>query len=70
MSIVTLSIAALLYGNIGLKVLYKLVVEGALKGPTLSTSRGRMLWSPLIIVYWGLAFVVRRSPFVWLAKLC
>jgi hypothetical protein len=52
------AIAAGLYGNIGAKVLYIEVVERRMRGPSLLSKRGRVIWSFMIIVYWALAFVV------------
>ncbi|KAJ7448651.1 transmembrane amino acid transporter protein-domain-containing protein [Mycena galericulata] len=56
--IITGTIAAGLYGNIGLKVIYRLIVETMFKGPGLMTPRGRILWSFLVIIYWAVAFVL------------
>ncbi|KAJ7205342.1 transmembrane amino acid transporter protein-domain-containing protein [Mycena haematopus] len=56
--IITGTIAAGLYGNIGLKVIYRLVVETLFKGPGLMTGRGRITWSCLVIVYWSVAFIL------------
>ncbi|KAF7354431.1 Transmembrane amino acid transporter protein-domain-containing protein [Mycena venus] len=59
--IITGTIAAGLYGNIGLKVIYRLIVETLLKGPGLMTARGRIVWSCLVILYWGIAFVLASA---------
>ncbi|KAJ7728928.1 transmembrane amino acid transporter protein-domain-containing protein [Mycena maculata] len=56
--IITGTIAAGLYGNIGLKVIYRLIVETLLKGPGLMTARGRIVWSFLVIIYWAVAFIL------------
>ncbi|KAJ7650967.1 transmembrane amino acid transporter protein-domain-containing protein [Roridomyces roridus] len=56
--IITGTIAAGLYGNIGLKVIYRLVVEQLLKGPGLMTFRGRIVWSLSVLLYWSVAFVL------------
>jgi hypothetical protein len=52
------AIAAGLYGNIGAKVLYIDIVERRLRGPSLLTKRGRVIWSFMVIAYWALAFIV------------
>ncbi|GAA5947707.1 hypothetical protein JCM3765_001044 [Sporobolomyces pararoseus] len=57
LALVTGIIAASLYGNIGAKVVYVNLIE-AYGGPPLMSKRGHLLWIPLIILYWGLAFVV------------
>ncbi|KAJ7159620.1 transmembrane amino acid transporter protein-domain-containing protein [Mycena filopes] len=59
--IITGTIAAGLYGNIGLKVIYRLIVETLLKGPGLMTARGRIVWSCLVVIYWGIAFVLASA---------
>jgi len=61
LGIITGTIAAGLYGNIGLKVIYRLIVETLFKGPGLMTARGRILWSVLVIFYWGVAFVLASA---------
>jgi len=58
LALITGIIAAGLYGNIGLKVLYINIVEGWFKGPAIMSAKGRMLWTPLVLVYWSLAFII------------
>ncbi|KAF8313416.1 oligopeptide transporter protein [Clavulina sp. PMI_390] len=58
LALITGIIAAGLYGNIGLKVIYINIVEGWFKGPRLMSPKGRLLWTPLVFVYWSLAFIV------------
>ncbi|KAL8283212.1 hypothetical protein RQP46_005990 [Phenoliferia psychrophenolica] len=58
MGLVTGLIAAGLYGNIGLKVLYINVVEDLCKGPALTSRMGKILWVPLVFIYWAIAFVL------------
>jgi len=55
---VTSMIAAALYGNIGIKVIYISIVEDMFKGPPLVSRKGRIIWTIMVPVYWGLAFVV------------
>ncbi|KAF8187421.1 transmembrane amino acid transporter protein-domain-containing protein [Pholiota molesta] len=57
-ALITGIIAAGLYGNIGIKVVYINVVEDWLKGPRLMTPKGRIVWSGLVFVYWSLAFII------------
>ncbi|KAJ7745981.1 transmembrane amino acid transporter protein-domain-containing protein [Mycena metata] len=59
--IITGTIAAGLYGNIGLKVIYRLIVETLFKGPGLMTPRGRIVWSCVVLVYWSVAFVLASA---------
>jgi len=56
--IITGMIAALLYGNIGLKVIYNAVLMDIFGFPDLGKRSGKILWVGLITVFWGLAFVV------------
>ncbi|KAJ7636721.1 transmembrane amino acid transporter protein-domain-containing protein [Roridomyces roridus] len=58
MGIITGTIAAGLYGNIGLKVIYRIIVEQLFKGPGLMTFRGRIVWSLSVLLYWSVAFIL------------
>ncbi|KAF9456754.1 oligopeptide transporter protein [Collybia nuda] len=58
LALVTGIIAAGLYGNIGIKVVYIKIVEEWLGGPRLMSRKGRYLWSFMVIMYWALAFIV------------
>ncbi|KAJ5309609.1 uncharacterized protein N7443_002070 [Penicillium atrosanguineum] len=51
-------IAAGLYGNIGLKVLYNNLLVGLFGAPPLTNNAGKWLWALLIPIYWGIAFVL------------
>jgi hypothetical protein len=57
-ALITGIIAAGLYGNIGIKVAYYNIIEGWFQGPPLLSTKGRFIWSGMVIVYWALAFVV------------
>ncbi|KAM7187541.1 Transmembrane amino acid transporter domain containing protein [Rhypophila sp. PSN 637] len=56
--LVSSSIAASLYGNIGLKVLYIDVLQEVFNFPPLTATRGKYLWAGLVPIYWAIAFVV------------
>ncbi|TDZ13769.1 N amino acid transport system protein [Colletotrichum orbiculare MAFF 240422] len=58
LNLVTGLIAAALYGNIGMKVLYAELLQGVFGAPALSAPMGKLLWAAVIPVYWALAFVV------------
>ncbi|KAF8163825.1 transmembrane amino acid transporter protein-domain-containing protein [Crassisporium funariophilum] len=58
LSLITGIIAAGLYGNIGIKVVYINVVEDWIGGPRLMSSKGRIIWTFMVFGYWALAFVV------------
>lgn len=51
-------IAACLYGNIGIKVMYSNVFEEILGAPPLTSKKGKWLWVGLVPVYWAVAFIV------------
>ncbi|KAK3936501.1 transmembrane amino acid transporter protein-domain-containing protein [Diplogelasinospora grovesii] len=58
MALITGLIAAALYGNIGLKVLYVEVFQEVFNAPPLTVSRGKWLWAAIIPIYWAIAFVI------------
>ena len=51
-------IAAALYGNIGIKVIYNNVFMELLGFPALTTKRGKVIWVAMVPAYWALAFIV------------
>jgi hypothetical protein len=51
-------IAAVLYGNIGIKVIYQNIVQDLFSGPPLTSTRGKMLWIGMVPIYWAIAFVI------------
>ncbi|SPO23615.1 related to neutral amino acid permease [Ustilago trichophora] len=61
LAILSGTIAAALYGNVGLKVIYVNTVQSFMKGPALNTPRGRVIWACISVVYWALAFVIASS---------
>ncbi|KAM0128237.1 hypothetical protein ACHAP3_008458 [Botrytis cinerea] len=58
MNLITGLIAAVLYGNIGIKVAYIEVFQGLLRAPPLTTKSGKILWIAMVPLYWAIAFVV------------
>jgi len=58
LSLITGIIAAGLYGNIGIKVIYINIIEDWWHGPRLMTPKGRVIWTILVCIYWTLAFIV------------
>lgn len=59
--LVSTLIAALLYGNIGIKVIYNNVLLELFKAPPLGTRTGKLLWIAVVPVYWGTAFVIAAA---------
>jgi len=54
-------IAAGLYGNIGIKVLYNNILMDLFNAPPLSTRAGSFVWMGIVPIYWTIAFVVAAS---------
>ncbi|KAL9011035.1 MAG: hypothetical protein Q9173_004091 [Seirophora scorigena] len=61
LALVSTLIAALLYGNIGIKVLYSNVLMDIFGLPSLAQKSGKLLWVAIVPIYWGLAFVVAAA---------
>lgn len=60
-ALVSTLIAALLYGNIGIKVLYSNVFMDIFKLPSLAQRSGKILWVITVPIYWALAFVIAAA---------
>nr|POE90114.1 hypothetical protein CFP56_20581 [Quercus suber] len=54
-------IAALLYGNIGIKVFYAAVLRDVFHLPELDKTTGKWIWVALVPIYWSLAFVLAAA---------
>ncbi|KAI9662449.1 MAG: hypothetical protein M1821_008616 [Bathelium mastoideum] len=54
-------IAAGLYGNIGVKVLYNNVLMDLFNAPPLTAKVGKVLWIVLVPIYWSIAFIVAAA---------
>ncbi|KAJ7105365.1 putative amino acid transporter [Mycena epipterygia] len=57
-AMVSAVIAAALYGNIGIKVIYNNVFVEIFRAPALTTTAGKWAWAGLIPLYWAIAFVL------------
>lgn len=57
-AMVSAIIAAALYGNIGVKVIYNNVFVEIFRAPPLTTRKGKLAWTILIPIYWSIAFVI------------
>jgi len=57
-AMVSALIAAALYGNIGIKVLYNSILVEIFRAPPLTTKAGKLVWVGLIPIYWSIAFVI------------
>ncbi|KAJ5356758.1 Amino acid transporter transmembrane [Penicillium concentricum] len=60
-SFITGVIAALLYGNIGIKVFYNVVLRDIFHFPDLNSRTGKLLWIGLAPAYWALAWVIAAA---------
>lgn len=58
MNIITGLIAAALYGNIGIKVLYLEVLQEFFHFPPLTARSGKLIWIAIVPFYWAIAFLV------------
>jgi hypothetical protein len=54
-------IAAALYGNIGIKVLYVNILKELFGFPPLSERGGKLMWVAIVPIYWSLAFVIAAA---------
>lgn len=59
--LVTGMIAAVMYGNVGLKVIYYTIINDVFDGPQLSTRKGTFTWYAMCTFYWWVAFVIAGS---------
>lgn len=54
-------IAAALYGNIGVKVIYNNVFVELFRAPPLTVESGKYLFAVSVVVYWALAFIIASA---------
>lgn len=60
-AVISALIAAGLYGNIGIKVLYNSILVEFFRAPALTTRNGKILWAVIVPIYWSIAFIVAAS---------
>ena len=58
LALIAALIAAALYGNIGIKVIYNNIFAEIWNFPPLESRTGRMIWAGIVPLYWVLGFVV------------
>ncbi|KAI4756212.1 hypothetical protein E4T52_11687 [Aureobasidium sp. EXF-3400] len=61
LAFVTALIAAGLYGNIGIKVMYQNIFQELLGLPELATRAGKLAWAGIVPIYWGIAFLLAAA---------
>ncbi|KAL6796530.1 transmembrane amino acid transporter protein [Trichoderma sp. SZMC 28012] len=54
-------IAATLYGNIGIKVIYNNVFMEVFRAPPITSTGGKILWAVTVPIYWTIAFIIAAS---------
>lgn len=54
-------IAAGLYGNIGIKVMYNNVFIDIFGAPPLDSRNGKIMWSIIVPIYWSIAFILAAA---------
>ncbi|KAG9312427.1 transmembrane amino acid transporter protein-domain-containing protein [Chiua virens] len=54
-------IAAALYGNIGIKIIYQNIFIGLFRAPPLTARAGKYLFAGFVVVYWAVAFVISSA---------
>jgi len=54
-------IAAALYGNIGIKVIYQNILVEFFRAPPLTAATGKYLFAACVIMYWSLAYIIGSS---------
>jgi len=60
-NIVSGLIAAVLYGNIGIKVVYQNIVQDILGGPELHSKKGKIIWVAMVPLYWFTAYILASA---------
>jgi len=60
-SFISALIAALLYGNIGIKIFYSAVLRDVFRLPQLDTKIGKLLWVVIVPIYWVLAWIIAAA---------
>jgi hypothetical protein len=60
-SLIAALIAAGLYGNIGIKVLYNNILMDIFNAPPLVTTTGKIIYAAIVPVWWATAFVIAAA---------
>ena len=61
LAVVSGLIAAGLYGNIGIKVLYNNVLMDMFQAPPLTTKSGKVLWMIIVPIWWSTGFIIAAA---------
>jgi len=60
-SLIAALIAAGLYGNIGIKVLYNNILVDIFHAPPLVARRGKMIYAAIVPIWWTIAFIIAAA---------
>lgn len=60
-SMVASLIGAVLYGNIGVKIIYHTFCQRPLRLPSFESKYGRLIWIAAVIIYWIIGFVLAAA---------
>lgn len=60
-NLVSALIAAALYGNVGIKIIYQTIFQRFFNFPALTSKYGAYIWTVAVVVYWAIAFVISAS---------
>ncbi|SCU86214.1 LADA_0D13058g1_1 [Lachancea dasiensis] len=58
LNIITGLIAAVLYGNVGIKVFYQGFMVPYFRFPNLMTRKGTFAWGGFVVLYWSIAYIL------------
>ncbi|SCU91285.1 LANO_0D11254g1_1 [Lachancea nothofagi CBS 11611] len=58
LNIITQIIAAVLYGNVGVKVFYQGFLVSNFKFPSLDSRKGTLAWGSFVVIYWAVAYII------------
>lgn len=61
LAVITGIIAATLYGNIGIKVIYNNVLIEFFDFPPLTTKKGKYIWAVVVPIFWSAAFILSAA---------
>ena len=60
-SLIAALIAAGLYGNIGIKVVYNNILMDLFNAPPLITRRGKIFYAIIVPIWWSIAFIIAAA---------
>lgn len=61
LAVITGIIAATLYGNIGIKVIYNNVLIEFFNFPPLNSRKGKWIWAVIVPIFWSIAFILSAA---------